>query len=409
MRTGTTCHSRVEQELILLSAGTTSRRRAMQTQIEELGAVADWTLLAELLQRRRLLPLLGPRLVDLAGHHSGDDFAGQVAKALDASRRHGAFLQLITERIIAALSSAKVRCTALKGAALSQALYGDLGRRPSTDIDLLVEQGQLNAAAEIVRELGYGVPTDYVDWTGLPRLHLALTHDHLPPVELHWRVHWYEDSFASDRLLAPSSDLNGTWRPAAADDFVALLLFYARDGFVDLRHATDLGAFWDVYGASLASFALDQATRAYPALENALLTAVTVAARTVGLPPDRLTEHTFKLSRRGRTAVRLSNTHLQASQPQIYANIGLIDGLLTPAGGFCDFIRRQVIPPREVLRARAKRARRPQASSPIGHGVRVLGRYGLAMIHLLLPSESLRLDRSGRHAQRAHVLRARRR
>jgi hypothetical protein len=89
---------------------------------------------------------------------------------------------------------------------------------------------------------------------GLPLLHFVLVHERgeLPPVELHWRVHWYERSFARERLLPPAVDPPGDWRPAPADELAALLLFYARDGFIDLRLASDLGAWWDVHGAELS-------------------------------------------------------------------------------------------------------------------------------------------------------------
>lgn len=378
-----------EQRLILLSAGTAQRRHDTAAQIERLAATVDWSLLTELLRRRRLLPLLGPRLVELAADNGGDGFAADVTEALETFRRQGVFLQLIAERATSMLRGAGIRCSVLKGAALSEALYGDPGRRPSADVDLLVAREQLEDAVEVIRELGYGAPSDPVNELGLPRLHFALIHEHgqLPPVELHWRIHWYEERFASERLLAPSGEANDAWRPAPIDEFAALLLFYARDGFLDLRHATDLGAYWDAYGASFAPEALDAVSGSYPQLEPALLASATVAARTVGVPFDRLSRRGAKLSMRGRVAARLANPHPYASQPQLFADIGLIDGLLAPPGGFREFIRRQVFPPREVLDGHAQKAQRQHASSPLGHSVRVLGRYGLAMTRLLRAPE----------------------
>ncbi len=50
-------------------------------------------------------------------------------------------------------------------------------------------------------------------------------------MELHWRVHWYERSFAHERLLPPTpDDPPQNWRPAPADELAALLLFYAGMG-----------------------------------------------------------------------------------------------------------------------------------------------------------------------------------
>lgn len=386
--------ARAEEQLILLSAGTAARRKTALAQVAELGTVVDWSLVADLLRTRRLLPLLGPRLVELAGDQPGDEFAVRVTQALDAGRRQGVFLQMITERVMAALANAGVSCTALKGPTLSETLYGDPGRRPSSDIDLLVARERLHDAVEVVRELGYRAPTDHIDECGLPLLHFTLIHerDKLPPVELHWRIHWYERSFAGERLLAPSDKFTGAWRLAPIDELTALLLFYARDGFTDLRLATDLGACWDALGASLAPGALDESIRLYPALEHVLLVAARVAHRTVGLPMGQLTERTARRSGRSRIAVRLATPYARASQPQLYADMGLIDGLLAPPGGFKAFVRRQVIPPREVLHEHAKRAQRQRLGSTMGHSVRVLSRYGLAMARLLRARESMRRD-----------------
>ena len=102
----------------------------------------------------------------------------------------------------------------------------------------------------------------------------------LPPVELHWRVHWYERNFAHERLLPPTADESpGVWRPAPTDELAALLLFYARDGFVDLRLATDLSAWWEVYGNDLPPGAVDELLRIYPALARVIPAAIEAAER----------------------------------------------------------------------------------------------------------------------------------
>jgi hypothetical protein len=385
---------RAEEQLILLSAGTAARRQAMREYAEQLGALVDWPLVAELLRVRRLLPTLGPRVLELTGDRANDDFALVVEEAMDTGRRQGAFLQLIAERVMASLLDAGIRCTALKGPMLSDALYGDPGRRPSSDIDLLVAEEQMYQAVEVVRELGYAAPTDHVGERGMPMLHFALVHerDELPPVEIHWRIHWYERRFARDRMLAPANPLAGAhWRPAPIDELTALLLFYARDGFIDLRHAADLGAWWDACGAGLRCGELDESIRTYPALEHVLLVAARVAEKVAGPPLGRLHEGKRRSNPRDRIAARLANPHPHSSQAQLYADMGLIDGLLMPVGGFSAFIKRQVILPREVLREHARREQRRRSSSRLGHGLRVLGRYLLALARLFRPREKLSL------------------
>ena len=243
-----------ERRVILLSAGTTARRQATREQAERLVVGVDWSRLAETLRLRKLLPVLGPRILALVGDSASNDFAAAVERALEVGRRQGAFLQLITLHIVAMLADAGIRCAPLKGPLLGEAIHGDPGRRLSSDIDLLVAPEHLQRAVEVVRGLGYGAPTDHVLADGLPLLHFVLGHEReeLPPVEIHWRVHWYERSFARERLLPPMVDPRIEWRPAPVDELAALLLFYARDGFIDLRMASDLSAWWDIHGSAAA-------------------------------------------------------------------------------------------------------------------------------------------------------------
>jgi hypothetical protein len=386
-----------EEQLILLSVGTAARRQAMRERAAELAALVDWSLVAELLRVRRLLPLLGPRVIELVDHVGVDDeFAVVVNRAVEAACRQGAALQLVEERVRAVLADSGIVSMTLKGSRLSEALYGDPGRRMSSDIDLLVAGDQLYNAVEAVRTLGYGSPSDHVEDDGLPRLHFALIHERnqLPPVELHWRMHWYEGRFAEERLLPPKGAQVDVWWPAPGDELTALLLFYARDGFSNLRLATDLGAWWDTFGTQLQLGAIDELIQSYPALEHVLLVAVRVAERVVGLPAAQLTRQRSKLGARDRIALQLADPYPRSSDAQLYADIGLIDGLLMPRGSFRAFVRRQVFPPRDVLYEHARRSRKNRATSSVGHGARVLARYALAMARLVRPGDS-RYSRAG--------------
>jgi hypothetical protein len=70
--------------------------------------------------------------------------------------------------------------------------------------------------------------------------------------------------------------------------------------------------------------------------------------------------------------------------------MGLIDGLLMPAGEFGAFVRRNVLPPSEVLDQQARHAARTRARSPLGRGAGVIARYGLSMTRLLRAPDTLR-------------------
>jgi hypothetical protein len=377
--------SAAERQLVLTSSGTAARRAELAGTAGRLAERVDWRRLEQTLRLRKLLPTLGPRILELSGEAPSGDFAAAVESALVQGRRQGAFLQLVSLRIASLLADAGIRSAALKGPLLGEAIYGDPGRRLSSDIDLLVPAGQLHEAVEVVRELGYVPSSDHPHDTALPLLHFVLVHEQhkLPPLELHWRVHWYEESFAEERLLPPGIEKDGRWRPPPAAELAALLLFYARDGFIDLRLATDLSAWWDACGESLRPGALDELLTSHPALARVLAAALEAAGRTVGLPADRVLCERRRLGRRERLAARLANPNPHASASQLYADMGLIDGLLAPPGGFRAFVRRQVLPSAAVLEQQARHGSRRRARSQLGRGAGVLARYVLSLTRLL--------------------------
>jgi hypothetical protein len=352
---------------------------------------------------RRLLGTLGPRLVELAEGRASERFTDAVDEVMLQGRRQSTLLEAVSARIRDALAGEGIRSSPLKGPQLSRAIYGDPGRRLSSDVDLLVPAEQLNDAVEVVRGLGYQAPHDHVRADGLPLLHFALLHEQgtLPAVELHWRIHWYERDFARERLLAPEGAPED-WRPDAADELTALLLFYARDGFLDLRLASDLGAWWDVRGAELQSAALAAALAPYPALTLALAAAGRVAKRMLGIPvPDTLAGFA-RPGARGRIAARLADPHPRRGRAQLYADMGLIDALLMPRGEVRAFSERQLLPPRQVLAELDRRAPKRRKRTRLPRALGLLGRYAIALTRLPrraeLPSASAVLEPS-RHAR----------
>jgi hypothetical protein len=244
---------------------------------------------------------------------------------------------------------------------------------------VLVPAEDLHRAAAALRELGYQPPTDYLEAGGLPLLHLTMAHgeNKLPSVELHWRIHWYEREFARRHLLPPDPGAPWDWRPKPAAEFAALLLFYARDGFIGLRYPCDLSAWWDRHAAEVDPSELARLAAAHPALGPALAAALVVAGRAIGLPAV-LTAGYGDLGWRARLAVRLADPNPYPSVHQAYAEIGLIDGLLTPRNKLGEYARRQILPPSAVLREHAERAEE-EVVSPLGYGFRTLLRYALAL------------------------------
>jgi len=376
---GELLHDDPEHELLLARAGTAERRRQSEDRARRLAASADWGRLEQLLESSRVFPSLGPRLAELAPENVAAGFGEALARARQAAGGDEIVFQLTAHQVHTALAARGIRSALLKGPLLGRAAYGEAGRRLSNDIDVLVPAEDLHTAAAALRELGYQPPTDHLEADGLPLLHLTMAHGEskLPSVELHWRIHWYEREFARRHLLPPEPGAPSDWRPEPTADFAALLLFYARDGFVGLRYPSDLSAWWDRHADEVDPSELARLAATYPALRPALAAALAVAGRTIGLP-DVLTAGCGDLGRRVRLAVRLADPYPYPSMHQAYAEISLIDGLLTPRNKLGEYARRQILPPAAVLREHAERAEE-EVISPLGYGFRTLLRYALAL------------------------------
>jgi hypothetical protein len=334
-----------------------------------------WDALLADLAHQGLVPLLGGRILELAGPRAPAEFARAVRDQTDASRKTGALLELATLRIATALEALGVPNVPLKGPLLARALHGDPGMRHSRDVDVLVRRGHLERAVVALGPLGWRpehrLAADAV-------LHVRLVHDEaLPDIELHWRMHWYETEFGARALARAEPRPEGVRRLRAEDDLAALMLYHARDGFAGLRHPTDVAAWWDAQ-EPVPRPRLEGVVRAHPSLTRALATSATVLERLVGVPAADLVETPPHLPWGPRAAVALANPLMRGSPSQITAEVSLVDGLLAPRGQRVAFLRRRAMPSKRQLPASA--VGRPIAVARLEHSLRLLRRYALALV-----------------------------
>lgn len=337
-----------EQELALRLCGTAERRLEDEPRIAELVRAVDFEELEGVLSWQRLLALCGSRLLESHRDEVPEAFAAAVEAEMADNRRRGLVLDHVTGTTELALERRGIPALVLKGPGLAQRVYGDLGlRSASSDVDLLVRADQLDEAMEVVRAAGYA-PYDDVQWAGgLPHYHYGLASNAPVPhrLELHWRVHWYEKRFAAD-VLARSEQVPGLGRRLRpVDELATLLVIFARDGFLGLRLAADVAAFWDSQRSKIPQGALDDVLAEYPPIRQALLAAIEVCERWVGVPASALRSEKWGRAARTRTAVRLANWTGAGDERDVATNITLIDLLLTPRGAGRTFLRHYYFQP----------------------------------------------------------------
>jgi Uncharacterised nucleotidyltransferase len=339
-----------EDELAFRLVATEVCRQHERDRINELAASVDYERLAERLERQRLVALVGHRLARLCTAEVPAAFSSLAHRRAAEGRHRFALHRHIARTLARRMETAGIEVLPLKGPLLAERIYDDPGLRASpADLDFLVRPDQLDHAVELMGSLGYRV-WDETKWdAGLPHYHYCLTPPDttMPKVELHWRIHWYEKRFASAMIERSTADHDGIRTPSVVDDLATLLIIFARDGFVGLRLAADIGAWWTSWGEALQENCLDQIVDEYPELRAAVLAALDVSHRISGLPSEHLVSATQQLPARARLASRLANWRIRGSRDEVATNITLIDLLLTPRAAAGVYVRHYYMSPIE--------------------------------------------------------------
>jgi hypothetical protein len=201
----------VQARVILLGART-QLDRAAQHELRALAAnVSDWAALVAFAEREGTAPLLHFHLRRL-----------DLLRALPAPAAHR--LTAVANAVWAtnavhadrwgeltiALGKAGVETLTLKGMALAQTVYLELGLRPMADIDLLVRPADRAAAIDVLRRLGYQTPGPDADRLAGSRDFAELVRDGIR-IDLHWHLARYLRFEGIVRV-----DHDGLWRRARA-------------------------------------------------------------------------------------------------------------------------------------------------------------------------------------------------
>jgi len=248
---------------------------------------------------------------------------------LAEQRPSNLMLHMLGRQVLATLGANDVPAVMLKGTELSLAAHGSIAARDVGDLDVLVAHDDFARADRALESLGFEPAAHQTaEQHGRAWLHREYEHrcGGLPTLEVHWRLHWLEEDYAT-AAIGRARCVSDAPRLQPADELVAMLLYYARDGFSGLRLAADLAGLWDRLDPSAREHAPSQVAdiaAAHPELEAVLRCAAECALRVVGLP--RLLP--AATSRGASLALRLMNWDLRGDIEQVRANARVIDLLL---------------------------------------------------------------------------------
>jgi hypothetical protein len=188
-----------EEELLLLTAGGAANDAAIWSGAR--GGI-DWRRFLGLAQLERAVPIIYPRLRDIAGEVIPVEVLDQMRRLALVSDFAMLHLDARLRESLRALHAAGVRVMLLKGAALAQTAYGGIRKRPMSDIDVLVDSGNARIARRLMLD------TNWREIAGGIRDEVYERHHHLPPLQ---------DSKSSDLQLEIHTALFPERQPFAFD------------------------------------------------------------------------------------------------------------------------------------------------------------------------------------------------
>jgi hypothetical protein len=151
----------------------------------------DWKKVVNAAEYHGVTPLLLKNL-KLANVTIPDQELKQLEENNSRTVRQNLFLTSELLRVISSLQGAGIEAVPLKGAVLATGVYGDIGLRPFSDIDLLIRREHLAEAESVVQRLGYEpevlIPAAYRERWMEQQCELTFRRAGMSRVELHWDI-----------------------------------------------------------------------------------------------------------------------------------------------------------------------------------------------------------------------------
>jgi len=118
----------------------------------------NWEEVSASVSRHGIAPILYRSLANISKSHGiPQEVMVQLRAAYHGNLARNMYLYAELKRILEALREKDVEVIFLKGAALAKTVYGDIGLRQMSDIDILAQKEDLPKAVELLFQMGYGL------------------------------------------------------------------------------------------------------------------------------------------------------------------------------------------------------------------------------------------------------------
>jgi hypothetical protein len=211
----------------------------------------NWDLFLRLTVRHGVFPLVSEKLGNLPEALVPESIRRELHNRCRHNVIHSMLLAGETGRIVRILEQNKVNPIVLKGTPLARRLYGEIGYRPSGDIDLLVHPEALEKTEKLLLQNGYHPTQSWTvmtPWRSRFRLnrshHSGFEHNESRiKLELHWRPgHPGLELPLAETAQRQRIELGSFSLPVLADEpWVMFLVLHGADhGWLCLRWLYDI-------------------------------------------------------------------------------------------------------------------------------------------------------------------------
>ncbi|MCX5751424.1 MAG: nucleotidyltransferase family protein [Candidatus Saganbacteria bacterium] len=249
----------------------------------------------------------------------------------------------------------------LKGPVFAELVYGDMGLRPTSDIDVLVKDKDVEKARQILIKNGYtdqgGIPEYNLEYARKYRIHMLFNGKFL--VELHWHVcpeHKYKLKEESLWKNTREYSIQGEKITALSPEGMLIHFFYHGLGSSFFKSLVDISEVLKRFGPEIDWASLD-ADVSSGNLKNAAFYFLSAAHKLLGAPfyDDRLKKRRFGI--RNFFVRKMVPPELMISKNSNFLRQLLILCLVDTLGDAFYIMKYELFPPTEIKKLEKKHGR----------------------------------------------------
>ena len=182
------------------------------------GGDFDWRSWLSAAEKQGVLPIISKNFEGVSPGNVPAWVIEEAARSYTAAWARNMFLENEIEEFARALSETEIRAIVLKGPALAESVYPEMGMRPFTDIDLLIARDAVPEVCALLRRMGYKPDFTETEMSAEDGLRKTCFQRKIEDLDSCIEVHW--DAVNSPSLRARCSvkfaDLSPDARPWSA-------------------------------------------------------------------------------------------------------------------------------------------------------------------------------------------------